>query len=98
MSQALAGPDRRGRLLFLVAAMMVVALVAASGIRSMASAEGGANGICRSMGFDHGFKLGEDPSGTPSVTYEDSEGVTQTAGSLTVAENADETGLDWSST
>lgn len=45
MSQALARADRRGRLLLLMTAMMVVALVAGAGIRTMASAQTGTSQV-----------------------------------------------------
>ena len=45
MSQALASADRRGRLLLLMAAMMVVALVAGAGIRTMANAQEGTSQV-----------------------------------------------------
>jgi hypothetical protein len=103
MSQTLARADRRGRLLFLVAAMMVVAIVGSTGLRSMASAQGGPNAICQAMGFDFGFKVEQKITGTHSVTYVDGEGQTQTAGSLTVTaiagtEEGEMIGIDWSST
>ncbi len=97
MSQTLARTDGGGRLLLLVAAMMMVAMAGVLGLRSMASAQGSPNAICQAMGFDYGFKVEQDPTGTHTVTYEDAQGETQTAGSLTVTENEDETGIDWSS-
>lgn len=45
MSQALARADRRGRFLLLMTAMMVVALVAGAGIRTMASAQTGTSQV-----------------------------------------------------